>query len=146
MKKILLFILSFFLLFSFWYVSADIFEEKETDIPYCDTDDECGLEQWINEVKNSWIDWVVTEGLASDYLQNIVVYVLWFLAIVWVILIIYSWFRLLVSAWNEEQMTNSKKIILYVVIWIVIIFLAWPITNFIIDVVTQEPDIYDQDS
>lgn len=140
------FLLLIVMIFSFQFSTSnawfdDLFENKNTAIPYCQWDKECGIEQGIQEVNNSWIDWVVTEWKASDYIQSIVVYLLWFIAIIWVILIIYSWFRLLVSWWNEDQMTNSKKIIISVVIGIIIIFLAGPITNFVIDVVSQNPEV-----
>lgn len=142
MKKILLSFLVILFSFSFSSVySNNIFDNDRATIPYCENDEDCGLVEWINQIKNSDLDWVVKEGKASIYIQKIVVYLLWFLSIVWVLIIIYSWFRLLVSWWNEEQMTNSKKIITYVVIWFVIIFVAGPLIVFIVDVLTQSDSV-----
>jgi hypothetical protein len=61
-----------------------------------------------------------------------VAYLLSFLAIIAVIIIIYAWFNILTAAWEEEKVKNSKKMIMYAIIWLAVIYLAWPITRFII--------------
>ncbi len=137
MKKIVLGFFLFFTLF-IWSVNASIFWGDNSEIPYCNWD-ECWLQQWVDQVKNSWIDWVVIEWKASEYIQSIIVYILGFLSLIAVILIIYAWFNLLTSAWDEDKAKKSKTIILFSIIWLVIIYLAWPITNFVISMLTQNP-------
>lgn len=140
MKKYLL-IIGFTLiwLLSFLHTSlasANIFWWSNQKIPYC-TWNECWLQQWVEQVKSSGIMWIITEWTASWYIQRVVIYILWFLSIIAVILIIYAWFNMLTSAWDDEKAKKSKSIIIYSIIWLVIIFLAWPITTFVIWVLTN---------
>lgn len=140
MKKYLL-IIGFTLiwLLSFLHTSlasANIFWWNNQKIPYC-TWNECWLQQWVEQVKSSGIMWIITEWTASWYIQRVVIYILWFLSIIAVILIIYAWFNMLTSAWDDEKAKKSKTIIIYSIIWLVIIFLAWPITTFVIWVLTN---------
>ncbi len=136
MKKIILTFISLFFLIITPIASASIFWGSDSEIPYCEWND-CGLQQWIEQVKNSWVDWLVTEGKASEYIQWITVYILGFLSLIAVIIIIYAWFNLLTSAWDEEKSKKSKTIIIFTIIWLVIIYLAWPITKFVIWILTQ---------
>ncbi len=137
MKKLLVYLwLLFAILFSATFsVNAWVFQDNDNNsIPYCKWD-ECGLKKGIEEAK-----WKVKDiyddsdsKWASDYLQDIVIYLLWFLYFVWVIIIIYAWFVILTANWDEEKVSKAKKIILYVIIGMIVIFLAGPITNFILD-------------
>lgn len=138
MKKIFFsFLTLFFLIASFWNVSASpIWWWNKTEIPYCEWDD-CWLNQWVQQVKDSGVDWLVTEWKASEYVQWITAYILWFLSIIAVIIIIYSWFNLLTSAWDEEKAKKSKTIIIFTILWLIIIYLAGPITTFVVWVLTQ---------
>lgn len=139
--KYLLWILAVIsILFSFWNVewytnsnTNSIFNNKETDVPYCNNW-ECWIPEWVEAIKD--IDWLVTDRSATEYIQDIVVYVLRFLAIIATILIIYAWFNLLTSAWDEEKAKKSKQIIIYTIIWIFIIFIAWPLIKFVLGIFT----------
>ncbi len=138
MKKIFFSLIAlFFLSLSFQTVWAStIWWTSDTEIPYCNWDD-CWLDQWVQQVKDSGIDGVVTEWKASEYVQWITAYILWFLSIIAVLIIIYAWFNLLTSAWDEEKAKKSKTIIIFTILWLVIIYLAGPITTFVVDVLTQ---------
>lgn len=116
--------------FSGW-AHAWIFSNDRSDIPYCDTWD-CWLEQWIDAV--DWVDAVVNDRPASQYIQDVVEYILWFLALIAVLVIIYSWFVLLTAAWDEDKAKKTKTIILYAIVWLIIIFLAGPIVEFVLDI------------
>ena len=134
MKKILLLlIVSIVSISSFWVnTNADeIFWNWNTVIKYCNWGD-CWLENWIDEIK--WkVDWVEYDGKASEKIQEIVNYTVTFLAIVAVVLIVYAWFTVLTSAWDDEKMWNSKKIIIYAFIGLLIIYLARAMVFFFID-------------
>ena len=133
MKKILIILIWLFSLFSLTnIVDASIFQNWSTEIQYCSWDS-CWLDKWINEVAKSDIDWMVKNTTMSSYIQRILVYLLWFLKLVSVILVIYAWFNMLTSAWNDEKFKKSKTMIIYAIIWLAVIWLAWPITNFIIN-------------
>lgn len=135
MKKIVLFLLSTLMFFGVaWIASASIFGWSSTQIPYCNDWDKCWLEEWVDQIKNANIQGIYTDWTASEYVQRIIVYLLTFLRLAAVILIIYSWFNMLTSNWDEDKFGKSKTMLIYSVIWLVIIYLAWPITNFIIDV------------
>lgn len=137
MKKIITFLISFLIVSSFWFFNqadASIFWGSNTKIPYCEGN-ECSLEKWVEYTK--WVDWVVTTWTASAYIQKIVIYVLSFLKLISVLIIIYAGFNMLTSAWDEDKAKKSKTIIIFAIIWLAIIYLAWPITNFIIDLLTN---------
>lgn len=117
---------------SIWWNNNVITWEWEKS-PYCPNPWDCSLERWINEVK--WkIDWIETNLTAAAYIQQIILYVLWFFALVTIIIIIWAWVMILMSAWNDDRVETAKKIIINCVIWLVVIFLAYPITNFIISI------------
>lgn len=127
-----------FLLVSFSFVfsnaNAWIFTSNESDIPYCQWN-ECTIDNWLNAVRD--IDWIESERTLSVYVQDIIKYVLWFLALIATIIIIYSWFNLLTWIGDEEKAKTSKTIIIYAIIWLVIIFLAWPIIDFVLKVLNS---------
>jgi Na+-driven multidrug efflux pump len=80
------------------------------------------------------INWIQKEGHFSDYIQKVINYLLWFLMLIGVIYIIYAWFQILTAAWDEAKVWKSKKIITYVAIWLIIIFLAYSIMQFYFEV------------
>ena len=135
MKNTLKAILFLFLLFwSFYTTNAftlrDIFETNSPWVEYCQNW-ECWLEEWIEEMYD--IDGIETDRKASDFVQDIVSYLLTFVTIIWVIYIIYAWFNLLTSAWDEEKAKKSKQIIIYVMIWIILMYLANSIIGLIME-------------
>lgn len=128
---LIFFIIWSLFIFSNTYAENSIFNNTTTNIPYCESND-CWIRQWIESIKN--IDWIENEASASEYIQRITKYILWFLALIATLFIIYSWFILLTSAWDEEKAKGSKRIIIYSLIRIVIIFLAWPIVDFVLNI------------
>ena len=141
MKIIYKIILSIFLVFSFFVnTNAWFFDEllgNETPIAHPDCwGEDCNIDTWVKIVKET-VNWIETERSASEYIQDIVAYLLTFISIIAVIYIIYAWFRILTSAWDEETVKKQKQTIMYVVIWILVIWLAYPIMKFIIDLVSK---------
>jgi len=132
LKILTLFIFSLTLFMSFWNVNAGFFSDSQTQIEYC-KDWKCGLKEWVEQVKTSIKD-IDTEGNASDKIQDIVKYLLWFITLIAVIYIIYSWFRILTSSGEDETIKNAKKTIIYVIIWILVIRFAWAIANFAVTI------------
>jgi len=101
---------------------------------------DCWLEQWVDKIWKSGIQWLVTIWTWSEYVQRIIAFALSFLAIVAVILIIYAGFNLLISIWDEEKAKKSKTIIVFAILGLLIIFLAKPITTFVINVLSSNPN------
>jgi len=136
MKKLLVIISLLFL--SITQVGAwftDLINGGDTaKVRYCNNDGECGLDEGAQVIEGS-LDGIVTDRSASEYIQDIIIYLLGFLFLIAVIYIIYAWFQILVAAWDEEKMKKSKNIIVYAFIGIVIIFLAWSIVRFMFNVI-----------
>lgn len=121
---------------------SDLTTSSQPSIPYCqwsDSDD-CTLDKWVELTKN--VDGLITNVSASEYIQNITAYVLGFMAIIAVVYIIYAGFNILTWSWDEEKMKKSKSIIVYVVIGLFIMFLAYAIVGFIFKVL----DNWDEDN
>lgn len=126
-------ILALVLSITFLQVSAwNPFEDNNWEIPYC-TWENCWYQAWVDQVQNVLTDVEKTKTF-SQYIQDIIIYLLTFVTIVAVIYIIYAWFRVLTSNWNEDSLKKSKNTIIYVTLWIVIMWLAYPIVKWIIDV------------
>ena len=140
MKKLIISICAFlFLLLSVWnsqaWIIDDLFESwTNAELVYCQ-DNDCTIE---NAVEELWeIDAFITDKKASEYVQSVIVYVLGFIALISVVYIIYAGFNIVISAWDDEKMTKSKNTIMYVVIGLIVIFLAYSIVAFIFDVFDQ---------
>lgn len=136
MKRIFLFIIFNLLLFFFFYSSQailDIFTERN-EIIYCKDSDDCSLEKWTQIVK-AWINDIEKNKKASVYIQDIVKFLLTFITIIAVIYIIYAWFKILISTWNDDDIKKSKTTIISVLIWIIIIWLAYSIVKWILLVI-----------
>ena len=139
MKRISNFISIILITFSLWFnvsnawwfgANISIGWWWTNSVPYCDWWD-CWLEKWVEAVQ--WVDAVVTDISASVYIQNVVEYILWFLMLMCVLIIIYAWFVLMFWIGDEEKAKKTKLIITYAIIWLVIIYLAWPLTEFILN-------------
>ena len=82
------------------------------------------------------VDTECPEGIICDsgfnikeYAMSLVNWLLGFVGIIAVVLFIYAGVLFLISAGNDESVGKAKKIMLYAVIGIVIIFLAYTIVN-----------------
>ena len=72
----------------------------------------------------NWLDLI-------DLLSNSINFLLTFVALIATILWIYGWFLMLTAANDDEKVKKWKKIIIFAVIWIIVIFLAYPLTKII---------------
>jgi hypothetical protein len=124
-KKIIISILLLFGLFSFsnvfWW-SWPLYNENNTESIYKDVKN--WLETWIKQVKNT-VKWIETEESFSEYVQRLVAYFLTFLSVIAVIYIIYAWINIMIAWSDEEKLKDQKKTIIHVIIWIVVIWLAY---------------------
>lgn len=124
---------------SFSWVSAGFFDsfisDGAPDVRYC-TDGDCGLEEGVEIIKGS-LNGIETDRSASEYIQDVIQYLLMFISIIAVIYIIYAGFQILIWSGDEEKLKKSRATITYVIIGIVVIWLAWPITRFILQVISS---------
>lgn len=136
--KLLLNITLFFGLFIFSFGNSfacnDFFclWNDTPEIQYCKWN-ECWINQWIDVVKN-WVTWIEKNKTFSQYIQSVIAYLIGFLFLIGLIWVLYAWFTILTSSWEEAKVKKSKSIIAYVIIWLVIIFLAYSIVSFIMQV------------
>lgn len=136
MKLLIKLIVVFLLIISnFSWVDAgsifSIWEDAKLQVD-CAWDDDCDLKWWIEKVKNTVND-IEKDRKFSQYVQDVIQYILGFISLVAVIYIIYAGFMILIWAWDEDKLKKSKQTILYVIIWIVLIWLAYSIVAFIMD-------------
>jgi len=115
-----------------WWFFDDFIDDSTPDAYLCD-EGECGLDAGV-ELAQQWINDTITDRTLSEYIQDVVVYLLTFISIVAVIYIIYAGFNILVWNGDEEKLKKSKMTIIYVAIGIAIIWLAWPILFFFLDI------------
>lgn len=111
----------------------DSFIDDSQPNAYICSDGECGLDAGI-ELAKQGINDIEKDRTLSEYIQDVIVYLLTFVSIIAVIYIIYAGFNILIGNGDEEKLKKSKLTIVYVVIGIVLIWLAWPITKFFINI------------
>lgn len=65
----------------------------------------------------------------TDNILNRISVLLWFAAVFW---IAFWWFKMVISAWEEDKITSAKNIIKWSIIWFVWIITATLIINIVI--------------
>ena len=113
-------------------VSANWWGNPEPDIIICQWD-ECGFQEGADAAQNA-IDGVVTDRTLSEYVIDIIQYLTTFFTLIGVIIVIYAGFTILVSWGDEEKIKKAKKLILYAILGLILVWLAWSITTFIISI------------
>ena len=129
MKSFLLKLLILSTLLSLSWVHATLFGDSDIKNPYC-VEQDCSRDDWIEEVRNN-LDGIIIDRPLSEYIQDVVQFLLGFLSIIAVIYIIYAGFVLLTSGWDDEKLKTTKNTIIYVIIGLAVIWLAGPITTFV---------------
>lgn len=78
-------------------------------------------------------DKCITPVNLSGFSKIVLDIINWMNGFVWiitVIMIIYVWTQVLLSAWDEEKLKNGKKAIIYIIIWLFILFANYLILTF----------------
>ncbi len=78
----------------------------------------------IRVPKVEWFSWIVT---------NIINWANWFIWIVTILMIIYAWYNLLFSWWDEEMVKKAKFTILYIAIGLFLLVTNYMILIFFLD-------------
>jgi hypothetical protein len=89
------------------------------------------LNFWQNNVSNTLKWW---NGDLVFTTQNIVWYIIGLMYFISVIFWLYGWFIILTSWWEEEKVKKWRKIIIFMCVWLICIFLASSLVNWVIDV------------
>lgn len=124
MKKILLsFIILVLSIFSF---AENTFSSNTNSTwVYCDSKDAFCLD------KKTKSDLKVDKSL-DKLIENSVVYLLWFVYLIAIIYWMYWAYNILTAASDDEKVEKWKKIILRAVLWIIVIFSASIIAQFLL--------------
>jgi PKD repeat protein/type IV secretory pathway VirB2 component (pilin) len=101
--------------------------------PYC-ADGKCSVENGRQAVEIA-VNGQITNKWITEYAQAIVTYLMGFISLVAVIYIIYAGFQLMIWAGDEEKMKKTRQIILYVILGILIMWLAYPIVKWTINLI-----------
>jgi type IV secretory pathway VirB2 component (pilin) len=72
----------------------------------------------------------------SEFAQVVIRYLMSFISIIAVIYIIYAGFSVMIGGGDEEKVKKAKNIILYVVVGILIMWLAYGIVKFTLNIVS----------
>jgi len=94
----------------------------------------CSLSGWVNE-SGQVLNGLFSKLPLSELAQNIVAYLLGFISLIAVLYIIYAWFQIMIWAGDEEKVKKAKNIILYVILGIIIMWLAYSIVGWILGLV-----------
>ena len=78
---------------------------------------------------------IVVQWTADQVIQTWLQNLLTFLYLVAVILGIWWGFNILTASWDEDKVKKGKTIILQALAWVVIIFLAWSIVEWLIKII-----------
>jgi PKD repeat protein len=108
-------------------------------VNYCNSNDPgsskyCSIDKGT-EVAKDGIRNIQTERKFSQYIQDVVSYLLLFLGIVGVIYLIHAGFVIMTSSGDEEKVKKAKGTIKYVAGGLLLIFLAYSIVTFIVRVI-----------
>ena len=104
-------------------------------VPYCTNGQNCSIESGVSIVKNNIND-IEKQRPLSVYIQDIAAYLLYFVAIVGVLYIIYAGFLILTAHGKDDQVKKARTMIVHVLIGIVVMFLAFSIVRFTLRVLS----------
>ncbi len=68
----------------------------------------------------------------AKIIASVLKYMTWFIGIITIILIIWAWFLLVTSSWNEDKSKKAKSIIKFIAIWIILIVSSVAIFRFMV--------------
>ncbi len=106
-----------------WFVVIKV-SKKLVDAVYGKTS--CSSHTNINCTNTTDIKWI------AEIIVNIINWMNGFIWLIVIILIIYAWFMVLTSIWDEEKLKKAKSIIIYIAIWLFILVANYLILTFII--------------
>lgn len=104
-----------------------------SQIQYCQGID-CSLTGGLTATKIA-LGTTFSQKPISVFVTDVVRYFLSFISLIGVIYILYAGFQLITWAWDEEKSKKARQIIIYVIVGIVIMWLAYWIVAIILDAI-----------
>ena len=101
-----------------------------TSIPYCQgtSCDPDNAKKAVDKATNG----IFIQKTAAQYAVDVVRYLLWFVTLVGVIYVIYAGFQLMTGAWDDEKVKKARQTIIYVIVGMVIMWLAYSLVTLIL--------------
>jgi len=113
-----------------WFVVIK-FARKLVEVTYWTLNPACHNSFWFN-----FISWSCLQDARISWFSSLVATIInWVNSFIWIIMLImimYAWSLVLLSAWDEEKLKKAKSIILYVIIWVTILVFNYLILTFFI--------------
>ena len=131
MKKILLFIVWFFLIFSFPSVEASNYKWDCWDFQSWDLKtslEDCFKNSKLVKSDDLKVDWSGFQEKINNWRKWLSLIFLIF----WVFGLVYASFLMVISAWNEEWINKAIKIIKWDLIWCLLLIFITTIITFVI--------------
>ena len=94
---------------------------------------------WIDKVDNSLKAW--WNDIVS-WIDNIAGYLIWLFYFISVLIWIYGWFIILTSWWEEDKVKKWKNIIIFMVIWLIVVFLASQLVRWVISIMSNQSIVW----
>lgn len=93
--------------------------------------------EWESSINSAWevgeIWWAILPSETNiGFITTIINWILWFTAFIILIIIIFQTYLLLVKPDDENTLTNLKRNIIYIFIWVLVIWWWFLITNFLL--------------
>lgn len=112
--------------------------DSNDSVIYCNPNDwtKCDIDSWV-AIVNNWVSNIQKDKTFFQYVQDMLIYILWFVALIGVLYIIYAWFNILNAAWDDSKVKKSKSIITYVIFWIMVMFLAYPLIKWVLVLINK---------
>ena len=85
----------------------------------------------VDKIKTIWTEEWPSSSLL-DTVSRTINWILWILATIALIIVIYAWFKMLTSWWDSKWYDAGLKTLKNAALWLVIIWLAWSIVSAII--------------
>lgn len=88
---------------------------------------------WLDKVDSNlkWTEITSIDGAVND-VTNAIAYLVWFFYLIAVVLGIYAGFLIMTSAGDEERVKKWKNIFIYVLVGLIVVFLASTIISFVV--------------
>jgi len=111
-----------------WFIIIK-FARKIVEVTYGTLNTGCQTGFWFN-----FISWSCLVDAKISWFTAIIVQIInWINSFVWIIMLImimYAWSLVLLSAWDEDKLKKAKSIILYVILWMVLLVFNYLILTF----------------
>ena len=94
---------------------------------------ECKAESvaWLDIITTTCL-WNAQYSTLTNYILQVINWVNSFIWIITIILIIYAWFNIIFSHWEEEKIKKAKSTLIYIAIWIFLLVVNYLILTFFI--------------